>query len=146
MIFFNNIDDKKFCSFQLKKNGFYKYKLTYLNQYNRYICLINDKNRFHINKSIFPILIGIHEDEIIKQLLIIKYIQKSNIKYINTKNKYKNILLFKDTIINREILLNIMALLYIDKNKNKYPEKYKYFFGNIKKDLCYKFMINKYFS
>jgi len=146
MIFLNNTYDKKFCSFELKKNGFYKYRITYLNEYNSYICLINDKIRFHTNDFNFPILLGIHEDEIIKELLIIKYIQKSNIKYINAKNKFKNILLFKDTIINNEILLNIMSLIYIGKNKNKFPEKYKYFFGNIKKDLCYKFMIKKYFT
>lgn len=146
MIFLNNTYDKNVCSCELKKNGFYKYKITYLNNFNKYICLINDKIIFLVNNFNFPSFIGINEDEIIKQLLIIKYIQKSNIKYINTKNKFNNILIFKDTIINREVLVNIMSLFYIYKNKEKYPEKYKYFFGNIKKDLCYSFMINKYFT
>lgn len=146
MIFLNNMNNKKFCSFALKKNGIYKYKLTYLIQYNKYICLINDKIRFHINNYIFPILLGFHEDEIIKELLIIKYIQKLNIKYINSKNEDKNIFLFKDTPINREILSNIMSAEYIENNKKKYPEKYEYLLGNINKKLCYVFMVYKYFT
>lgn len=142
MIYLN----KNFCSYQLKKNGTFKYQVTYLNQYNKYICLINDKIIFYLDKFNFPILLGIHEDEIIKELLIIKQIKNADIKYINIKNKDKNILLFKDTPIIKENLLNVLSLIHIYLNKYKYPEKYEYFFGNIEKDLCSQFILTKYFN
>ena len=125
------------CNFFLKKNGKFKY-IPLFESFNQYFCLI--KKITYLNLIKFPNLNSINEDEIIKKLLILKYSQKFNLKYINL-GIY--IYLFNDNIPNiEEITTNIMLLSYINKLKNL-KKLNNYFYGNIIKKLTTSFMIIK---
>lgn len=82
-----NIDfniKKESCNFFLKKNGKIIKEYYYSDYlYNNYLCISN--NIKYVGIIQFPKLYGKNENEIIKKLLILNYIQKKDMKYIQIK-------------------------------------------------------------
>jgi hypothetical protein len=103
--------NSSFCKYFLKKDGSIIYYPN--NRFNNFYCLIQKYK--HTLKINFPNLYGKDNDEIVLQLLIYKYLQKKNIKYIKLDKNF--ILLFDGDIKNIED--TILNLFYIDKHLNK---------------------------
>lgn len=108
------------CKFFLTKEG--KYIYYPLNQFNIYYCML--KNILYGQYIKFPNLVGVNEDDIIKKLLIIAFLQKQNFKYILDKknNKesikifnYINILLFNNS---KKYNNNIILYYFLNEQKN----------------------------
>ena len=128
------------CNFFLKKNGKIKY-VPLFTFFNQYFCII--KKIVYSSLIKFPNINSLNEDQIVKKLLILKYLQKFNLKYVDL-GYY--IYLYNDDIFNIEkIIINILLLSYIDKSKD-FKELDNYFYGNIIKKLTTTFMILKYTS
>jgi hypothetical protein len=101
--------EKESCNFFLKKNGKIIKKYYYSNySYNDYLCISNNFKQVGLIQ--FPKLYGKNENEIIKKLLILNYVQKRDMKYIEIKknidsDENKSIYCFNDE--NKDIALTI---------------------------------------
>jgi hypothetical protein len=115
------------CMYYLKKNG--KMLHYNMNSYNKYLCIISGYLNFNFNY--FPLLEDKNEHYIIKKLLVLKYLQNNNLKYIIfNKNKtiyYINtdyICSFKENNIDKIIrFIYYYDVILYDYNKYKiiYP-------------------------
>lgn len=138
--------NKIYCSFHLKKNGIFIYYP--LNNYNEYLCIINGFTYSH--KMLFPNIYCKNEDEIIQKLLILKYTQKKDIKYIKLNNLNSlNKSVKNETLIfiyNNDIkyyennILDLFFIIHIDINYTKYI---KYINKNIINYLTFIFLCYK---
>lgn len=131
-----NINKNK-CLFYLKKNGKIIYYPTY--KYNNYLCILN--NRINILLQYFPVLDDVDENAIVKKLLILKFLQKNDIKYIIfKKNIFKNndyIYTFKETNIDKIITyLYYIDIVFTNKIQNTIIE-------SDEKYLAYFYILNK---
>jgi hypothetical protein len=117
----------KQCVYYLKKNG----KMIHynMNNYNKYLCVLNDYLNLNINY--YPLLEDKNEYYIVKKLLILKYLQNNDLKYIvlikDRKSDFIN-----NSIINSYIDSDLICSFKIS-NINKLI-KYLYYFDIVLKD------------
>jgi hypothetical protein len=99
----NIIINDTFCKFFLRKDGRIIYK--YYEIYNEYLCVLNDVKYYQL--IYFPYLNDYSENRLIKKLLILNYVKKYDIKYIEYGNN--EIIIFKE-----EYKDNVLNFLFID--------------------------------
>ena len=130
--------NKLYCDYYIKKNGKIKF-FPYM--YDRYLCMINNIDKVSI--VTFPYLYDKDEDSIAKKIFILYVMQKKDFKYIkinNSLNKNKNYQIYLFNESNKDIVLELLFLVYIyEKDK----EIDNYYFGTKLRALSTTFMINK---
>jgi hypothetical protein len=107
------------CDFDLKKNGSMKNR-PILNDYKKILCVIKNSILFELIFIPLNEIYGKNESEIIYNLLILKYAQKNDLKFL----KYKKV----NYIFYEKNASNIFLLLYW--NNSLFNDKeFEYFYG-----------------